>query len=299
MYYKKVPLETSQEATKEIPASHPLLMEAKERIKARRRAEGLDRVTQADVDLVAELHVDLDVRPHARSIAKFTGGSLGTVAPMFDDWWRRFAARARRTKRWQDLPTRVAVRLSHLVMELEAAVREHIQPGPDPAKALLLAAQFGTTRALRERVAALEAERDARQAAVAGLTAETARLAAALDQRMEEMSVQSGQEHRQLSQALSMLSSLSARLTSSSIPESTLARQLVDKMAELEKLMRRNVRPPARKKMSRRTPARRAPRPRAIDKRTARIKMRRIASSDRSARTHGTPRLKPSRRPAR
>jgi hypothetical protein len=149
----------------------PQVRVARDEIHQRRAAAGSDVVTQEDVDLVARVLVSVRVRPYPQAIVAIGGGSLGTVGPMFDDWFMRWAYRdADPNSPALDAPTRMSLHVQRLVAQLEAAVRAQIRDAPDPRQALIAAAQLGEQHGLRAQVAAVAAERDRLSEALSAMT---------------------------------------------------------------------------------------------------------------------------------
>src|SRR6185437_13368786 len=137
-------------------------------------------VTQADVDLAAQVLIEERLRPHPRILLPITGGSLSTVTPLLEDWFARFALRGvdPNTTPNLDLPTRVTLHVQLLVAQLVAAVREQIRGSPDPTQALIAAAQLGQHLSLRAQIKALETQRDQLTESLTAMTHRVARLEA-------------------------------------------------------------------------------------------------------------------------
>jgi len=149
----------------------PLVRVARDEIHQRRAAANSDAVTQEDVDLAARVLVAVRIRPYPQAIVSVTGGSLGTVGPMFDDWFMRWAYRdADPNSPALDAPTKMALHVQRLVAQLEAAVRAQIQDAPNPRQALIAAAQLGEQHGLRAQLAAVATERDRLSEALTAMT---------------------------------------------------------------------------------------------------------------------------------
>ena len=155
----------------------PQVRVARDEIHQRRAVAGSDVVTQEDVDLAARVLVSVRVRPYPQAIVSIAGGSLGTVGPMFDDWFMRWAYRdVDPNSPALDAPTRMSLHVQRLVAQLEAAVRAQIRDAPDPRQALIAAVQLGEQHGLRAQLAAVAAERDRLSEALSAMTYKVSQL---------------------------------------------------------------------------------------------------------------------------
>ena len=162
----------------------PQVRVARDEIHQRRAVAGADVVTQEDVDLAARVLISARVRPYPQAIVAIAGGSLGTVGPMFDDWFMRWAYRdVDPNSPALDAPTKMSLHVQRLVAQLEAAVRAQMRDVPDPMQVLITAAQLGQQQGLRAHLAAVAAERDRLSEALAAMTYKVSELESRLAAR--------------------------------------------------------------------------------------------------------------------
>jgi len=231
------------------------VMAARRTIAERRAATGTTDVTQADVDLAADVLVGERLRPYPRAIVLITGGSLSTVTPLLEDWFVRFAMRnADPNSPFFDLPMKVGLHTQLLVAQLVAAVREQLRHLPDPTQALIAAAQLGEHQALRKQVTELTQERERLWQQLAALTHQVAELQSRVQANLAGRS-----EHAaHLEQAMAQLNATLLRLQEPSAPPES----ALEALAQQVKRLALKVHPRPRAKLRAVRPKR--PRPRAV-----------------------------------
>jgi hypothetical protein len=179
------------------------VMAARNAIRARRQSSGTTAVTQEDADLAADVIVRSGkIRPYPQLIAAITGGSLTTVAPLFDDWWHRFVLRGVDPNSPSlEISAKVGLHAKLLVGQFEAALRELVRGAPDPQQALIAAARIGQQQALQSQVTALKAQRDDREKLLAALTYKVSEL----ETRLQEHATKDAANAEQLREAADRL----------------------------------------------------------------------------------------------
>lgn len=242
---------------------------ARRAILERRQTSGSGDVTQADVDLAAQVLVDERLRPHPRILLPITGGSLSTVTPLLEDWFARFALRGVDPHApGLDLPTRVSLNVQLLVAQLAAAVRDQVSGTPDPMQALVAAAQLGQHQALRAQVTALEAQREQLTQSLQAMTYRVAELEERLQTRQAAVS--------ELNQVVTRLTDTLAQVrpdaSAAAYKEHHALQSLITEVSRLRTSMQRNRRQkaPAPSKRKAKAPHRKSPRTVSGRKRSSR-----------------------------